>query len=376
MANALEAAIPKILAGGLATLRKRTVMPSLVRRDFDDEAAQKGQTIDLFETETPDVRDVSPSNTPPTTGDTKTAETKITLDNWKEAPFYLTDKDILEATEGVVPDAVEKAAKKLAEQINSDIFSTYYRVYENVGSAGSAPFSGGFGDATAARKVLNQNEADMDPRRMVVSPEAEENAINLSEFADSSFSGDDQVITEADIGRKLGFDWVYDQQVPSHTTGSLSSVTVDGAQTAGINNNSIPLSGTSISLNQGDIITFANHSQSYAVTEDISSLSNDLKIEPALQQDLSGGEAVSLDVSSDHTVNLAFAQDAFALAIRPIADADLEDVAITRTMQDPVTGIPLRVEVTREHKRTQWSFDVLYGTQSIDPRQAVRVLGA
>lgn len=381
MANTLEAAIPKILAGGLDVLRKRTVMPSLIRRDLDDEAAQRGDTIDLWDRETPDVRDVSPSNTPPTTGDTTLAKTQVTLDSWKEAPFYMTDKDILEVVEdGVIPDQISKAAKKLAEQINQDIMGTYYRIYESVGSAGSVAFdpsdTPGFADASAARRVLNTNEVPMDMRRMVVSPEAEENAINASEFADASFADDDSVIVQGDIGRKLGFDWVMDQQVPSHTVGSLSSVTVDGAQTAGIQNDSIPVSGTSISLNQGDIITFSNHTQSYAVTEAISSTSNEIQIEPALQQDLAGGESVSLDVTTDHTVNLAFHQNAFGLAVRPIADADLEDVAITRTMQDPVTGIPLRVEVTREHKRTQWSFDILYGTQSIDPRLAVRVLGA
>lgn len=377
MPNVLDAAIPKILAGGLDVLRKRTVMPSLIRRDFDDEAAQRGDTIDVWDRETPDVRDVSPSNTPPSTGDTTLDKTQITLDNWKEAPFYMTDKDILEVVQnGVVPDQVSMAAKKLAETINQSIFATYTRVGNYVGSAGSSPFASDYTDASAARRVLNEEEVPMDPRRMVISPEAEENAINLSEFADASFADDDSVIVEGQIGRKLGFDWVMDQQVPTHTAGSLTSTTVDGAHTAGIQQHSVTLATTgSISLNAGDIINFAGDTTNYAVTADLSG-AGDVQIEPALQADLSGGENVTLAVSSDHTVNLAFHQNAFALAVRPIADADLEDVATTATMQDPVTGIPLRLEITREHKRTQWSFDVLYGTNSIDPRLAVRVLGA
>lgn len=377
MPNVLDAAIPKILAGGLDVLRKRTVMPSLIRRDFDDEAAQRGDTIDVWDRETPGVRDVSPSNTPPSTGDTTLDKTQITLDNWKEAPFYMTDKDILEVVQnGVVPDQVSMAAKKLAETINQSIFATYTRVGNYVGGAGSSPFASDYTDASAARRVLNEEEVPMDPRRMVISPEAEENAINLSEFADASFADDDSVIVEGQIGRKLGFDWVMDQQVPTHTAGSLTSTTVDGAHTAGIQQHSVTLATTgSISLNAGDIINFAGDTTNYAVTADLSG-AGDVQIEPALQADLSGGENVTLAVSSDHTVNLAFHQNAFALAVRPIADADLEDVATTATMQDPVTGIPLRLEITREHKRTQWSFDVLYGTNSIDPRLAVRVLGA
>lgn len=381
MPNVLDAAIPKILAGGLDVLRKRTAMPSLIRRDFDDEAAQRGDTIDVWDRETPDVHDVSPSNTPPASGDTTLDKTQITLDNWKAADFYMTDKDLVEVVQnGVVPDQVAMAAKKLAEQINADVFSTYTRVGNYVGSAGSAPFdpgdTPGYADASAARRVLNQEEVPLSDRRMVISPEAEENAINLTEFADSSFADDDSVIIEGDLGAKLGFDWVMDQQTPVHTVGSISGTTVDGAHTAGIQQHTVTLATTgSISLNAGDIINFAGDTTNYAVTADLSG-AGDVSIEPALQADLSGGESVSLAVSTDHTVNLAFHRNAFALAVRPIADADLEEVATTATMQDAVTGIPLRLEITREHKQTKWTFDVLYGTQSIDPRLAVRVLGA
>ena len=382
MPNTLQAAIPKILAGGLAILRKRTVMPSLIRTDFSNEAAQKGDTIDLRDLETPDVRDVSPSNTPPSTGDTELEKVSITLDNWKEAPFYMDDKDLMEAVDGVVPDQVEKAAKKLAEQINKDIFSTYYRVYNHVGSAGSTPFSTDYSDASAARKTMNNNEVPISDRRLVIDPDAEENAINLSSFADASFADDDSVITDGQIGRKVGFDFVMDQQVPSHTAGSLTGdPTVSGSHTAGIGAKSITIatdSGDAVSLNQGDIVTFAGDTQTYAATADLSlgaSASGELKIEPGLQVDLSGGEALSLDEGSDHVVNLAFHRDAFGLAVRPLADVVEDEIAVVRTMTDPLTGIPLRLEVKREHKRTQWSFDVLYGTQSIDPRLAVRLKG-
>ena len=173
-----------------------------------------------------------------------------------------------------------------------------------------------------------------------------------------------------------------DQQIPSHTAGSLSGdPTVSGSHTAGIREKSITIStdsGDAVSLNEGDIVTFAGDTQTYAVTEDLSlgaSASGELKIEPGLQQDLSGGEALSLDEDSDHVVNLAFHRDAFGLAVRPLSDVVEDEIAVVRTMTDPVTGIPLRLEVKREHKRTQWSFDVLYGTQSIDPRLAVRLKG-
>jgi hypothetical protein len=42
---------------------------------------------------------------------------------------------------------------------------------------------------------------------------------------------------------------------------------------------------------------------------------------------------------------------------------------------DPVSGMALRLEVTREHKRTRYSFDVLYGVTTVRKELACRLLG-
>jgi hypothetical protein len=71
-------------------------------------------------------------------------------------------------------------------------------------------------------------------------------------------------------------------------------------------------------------------------------------------------------LKASHAVNLAFQFGAFTFADRPLASA-----TTTRTMlgskivmaTDPVTGMSLRLEVTRQNKQTQWSFDHLYGAK-------------
>jgi hypothetical protein len=375
----LSAAIPKILSRGLVVLRQNVAAAQLVSRDFDDEAAQKGDTITVRKADTVSTRSVSPSNTPPTTSGVDQVSSDIALNNWEEAPFKLTDKEIEEAEDGIVPDTIDEAVKALAEQINSDVLDNYKHVYNTVGTAGATPFGSDYSEASAARKTLNNESVPTADRRVLIDPDAEENAINLSEFADASFTDDDSVIMEGEIGRKLGFDWAMDQQVKTHTAGSITNdPTVSGAHTAGAT--AVTLSTDAddeVHFNKGDLITFAGNSQVYAVREDLdlgNSASGDVKIEPDLQNDLSDGDAVSLNETTDHAANLAFHRNFAALAIRPIQDGPTPG-SIIRTMTDPVTGIPLRLEVQRQWKQTVWSFDVLYGTGPLQPRLAVRLKG-
>lgn len=375
----LTAAIPKILARGLVVLRQNTTMPMLVARDFDDEAAQKGDTITVRKADTVSTRSVSPSNTPPTTSGVDMVSTDISLNNWEEAPFKLTDKEIEESADGVVPDTVDEAVKALAEKINADVLDNYKQIYNTAGTAGTTPFSSDYTEASAARKTLNNESVPTSDRRMVVDPDAEENAINLSEFADASFADDDSVITDGEIGRKLGFDWAMDQQVKSHTAGSLTGdPTVDGAQSSGDTSVDITTdTDDQTDIKEGDLLTFAGNSQVYAAQSSLNlgnSESGSVDIEPELQNDLSDGDSVSLDTTTDHQANLAFHRNAFALAIRPIEDGPTPG-SIIRTMTDPLTGIPLRLEVQRQWKQTVWSFDVLYGTNTLQPRLAVRLFG-
>src|SRR4051812_46998356 len=101
------------------------MMPQLVNRGYEVLAGQKGSTIDVPIPSAITVQDVTPSNTPPSTADVQPTSTPITLSSWKEAPFYMTDKDMLEAMEGTIPMQASEAIKAIANQVNSDILALY-----------------------------------------------------------------------------------------------------------------------------------------------------------------------------------------------------------------------------------------------------------
>ncbi len=68
-------------------------------------------------------------------------------------------------------------------------------------------------------------------------------------------------------------------------------------------------------------------------------------------------------------------RDAIALATRPFAGADPLGLGQFQSAVDPVSGLTLRLEVTRQHRRTRFAYDILYGVQLVRPELAVRVAG-
>ena len=101
--NDLSKVVDKLLAQGLLALRGTCVMPRLVNSDYSNLAAQQGASIDVPIPSAIKAQAVTPGATSQDTGDISPVSATIKLDRWMEAPFYLTDKDLMEANRGVIP---------------------------------------------------------------------------------------------------------------------------------------------------------------------------------------------------------------------------------------------------------------------------------
>ena len=102
LSNTLTDVIPQILAQGLKTLRENAIMPRLINSDLSADAAEKGDTIDVPVAAAITTRDVVPDQTATNVTITPSKVT-VSLDQWKEAPFMLSDKDIGYAFDGIIP---------------------------------------------------------------------------------------------------------------------------------------------------------------------------------------------------------------------------------------------------------------------------------
>ncbi len=375
MANTLTEVIPKLLAQGLLALRQQAIMPRLVNRAYDAQAGEKGSTIDVPIPSAVTVASVTAAATPPSTNSQTPTSANIVMSNWEEAAFFLTDQDMQEAMNGFIPMQASEAVKAIANSVDVALLSLYKNIYGSAGVAGTAPFAADLSEYLAARKEMADQLAPMDPRYMVIDPTAEANALALRQFSDAAFRGDDAGIINGQIGRKYGALWVMDQNIPAHAAMDadlLGAINDAGAIIAGVK--TLTVDALTSAPNEGDIFTIADITGQYVC--DAGCTTTLLNFTPGLENGLAtadGSEVITFHGA--HTPNLLFHRDAFALAMRPFSGVDPLNLGAFQSALDPVSGLALRLEVTREHKRTRFSYDVLYGVQTVRPELAVRVLG-
>lgn len=378
MANTLDAAVPRILAQGLKALRENSVMAQLVNRDFDSDARQMGSSVDIpIPSALGTADDVVPGPVGSTGTDLTPTFVPVKLNKWKKKEFFMTDRDLLEVMDGYYNIQVTEAARTLANAIDRDILGLYKGIYGISGTAGQTPFQfedsqaphKGLAPARNARKVMNRQLSPIEDRRIVLDVEAEANATSLAQFTNAQAAGTDETIKEGNIGRKLGFDWYMNQNILTHVTGAAGTITTVGASNlAGVT--TLNVTGATSAPVEGDVFTIAGDITTYTVLP--GSTSGAWLIAPALVKTAAASSAVS--VVASHTVNLAFHKDAFALAVRPLQDIDPLGNRI-ETYTDDVSGLTMRLEISRQNKRTLFCFDILYGVALVRPACACRILG-
>lgn len=393
--NDLTAIAGKIVAMGMISLRSQAAMLRTVTVDYKDEVKEQGATIDVPIPVGMTASAVSPGSTP-ITPQNVTAKTKpIALSNWNHVPFGMTDKEMGEVATraNYFPMQAGEAIEALARGINGDLFALYYKVFNIVGVPGTAPFPIGsanfptpIGEPADIGAALNVNKAPLSQRRLVLDTVAYAAAQKHPDLNRFDLTNDMGPKIEGLVGRKYGFDWLFDQQVPKHTAGTITTGLIAKASTVvAVGAKSIvattAASTGACALKKGDIIAIAGQTQAtFAVQADATqaSASSDvtITIEPGLDTALAGSEAITRPAGGNtHRVNLGFHRSAFAYVTRPVSNNVFTGGNIIINQPDPETGLTLTLEISRQNKQTVWDFSVLYGVGDLRNELAVRLAG-
>jgi len=365
------------VAMGLDALRQQVVLPKIVNRSYEDRigpAARQGSTVNVAVPSAITTRSVTADVVPPAVTAVTPTSVSITLDQWKEAPFAMSDQAISQVQKGLLPMQMSESVKSLSNTIDDYLWSLIDStggVYGYTGTAGTTPFASNVSQYLDARAIANNQLMPMDNRFVILDADAEANALQLTAFLDASAAGSKETIVEGDIGYKLGARWAMSQNVSTHTeTNSPSSWLVNDASVA-VGDTTITVDGGSGAPVEGDVFVVAGSSQTYQVS---SATSTVITMTPAVQYAYADNAALTFKGS--YVANLLLHRDLIGFAMAPLMETEqFQGGSMSATAVDEDSGLALRLEVTRQYKQYQWSFDALYGGAVIRPELGVIIAG-
>tara|TARA_Y100000310_G_scaffold344961_1_gene460800 strand:+ start:1196 stop:2341 length:1146 start_codon:yes stop_codon:yes gene_type:complete len=379
MANTLGVYNPVFYAQeALIQLEKALGMASRVYMGYDQErrAFGLGETINIRRPSTFTV-----DNAPATAQDVTTETVAMTLDNWREVKFKLSDKELAFTGERIISDHIRPAAYALADDIDQKLAALYLDVGRSV--------SGGTWDKdtipTKVRKPLFDAQAplsDVGNLHLMVDGATEAELLGLEAFAQYQGGGDTGVSTQmrGTLGTKYGFEVFANQNV---VTGVASGETdlagaVDNVGGYAKGTTTVHIDDVANeTYKAGTGVSFSGHPTVYSLSADLATggTEADFVLRTGLQESVAQDEAVTFHLQYVGAQNLGFHRNAFGLAMAPLSEMGNELGANIATVSDPVTGLSLRSRVyyVGDSSEVHVALDVLYGVKTLDGNLAVRI---
>lgn len=388
----------------LMQLENMLVMANNVERDYIDEFKKVGDTVSIrkpvqfttTESSVQSIQDITEK-----TGTLSVLTQAHVSWDWSMVDWSLKMEKFSERY-------IQPAAISLSNTIDSKLCALYKKVYHASGTAGTTPSA--FSDIKNIRvKMENAGIPNKGQLKLVVNPDAK---WTLADGLKGAYS--EKLVTgilETGYLRELGDLKIYgDQNIFVHTAGVPGGTPlVNGASqsvtyaslTNGANiwSQTLNVDGLTVSTGnykEGDLITIAGvnsvnpvSKQSTGVLQDFTILADAtangsgqvaLTISPPIivsgaYQTVTAAPAdnAAVTLKANHTANLAFHKNAFALVTYPMALPD----SATFKARESYNGLSVNVVKAWDqvNYRESIRLDILFGVGCVDPRLAARLLG-
>jgi len=363
----------------LIQLEKALGMAGRVHRGHDKTAQQKGSTIQISQPGTFTAQDA-----PSTAQDLNPESLTITLNQWKEVKFKLTDKELSYTGEKIITDHIRPAAYAIADNIDLALNALVKQIpwYYDITLA-----TAGVEAITTGRRILFNNQVPMNDLHFEVDGYLEEALLKLAAFTQHQGAGETGVQSQlrGSLGTKFGVEVFANQNVISQTSPDWTDMAGAVNEAAGyaVGSTSIAIDGLDATgaIKAGDILVITGHTQQYAVTADVTLVAGagTVSISPAIRgAALVDNQVVTLiPAGGDNTTktqNVMFHRNAFALAMAPLPTIAQQLGARVETVVDPITGLAIRSRLfyDGDTSAVYVALDVLYGLKTLNPNLAVR----
>ena len=338
---------PEVVAKeALMVLTGNLVMADLVHRDYADEFVAVGDTVSIRKpakfaaknfTGTTENQDITEGSIP------------VKLDRFRDVTVAVTSKQMALDIADFSKQVVEPAMQAIAQAIDEDLLA--------VGISQAGFVKDGNKDATdladlaALAKHLDMQKAPSADRALVLHPEHKYRYALTDNLSAVSYSGDNQCLRDALLGRIYTLDTYMDQNAPDSAAEEPGggSFTVEGV----MGESQVTVSGT---VAAGDGFILGGYL--YRFTE---GGSGQVAIDQKLLQDANG---------TVYCVNcpnsLAFHRNALALVTRNLS----LPMGASRAAYAEANGLGVRVvyDYDSATKTDLISFDIIYGIAALEPK--------
>lgn len=389
MSNLLTAFQPTFYAQeALLHMEKALGMAVRVHRGYDAErgGASLGQSITIRKPSSFATQSGGSGATP----DLHTETVTMTLSNWREVKFAVTDKELAHGGERLVDEHIAPASYALASYVDAQLTSLYRYVPWQIDCAASPTEA----DVLGARKILRNNAGslvDMGNVHFAIDSELEAAFLSRDVFHSAAIAGGESTaaLLQGSLGVRFGVEHFVNQNLPIHTSGTVISAgndhqgSLNGPHDKGETVISLQdLSGAE-TLEAGDSFVIAGNTQRYVVLADVTltdGANSQVPIHPPLVQDYEDASQVTFDngaatgVHADsYHANIMFHRNAFALAFAPLPEIGDGAGANMAVVSDPQTGISIRSRLAYidASATVNVTLDVLFGVVCLDPNLAV-----
>jgi hypothetical protein len=387
MANTLSALTPTLYSAAEVVSQELAGGMSAVTLDFDDKSVAKGDSVKVPLSDKRTAADFVPGAVTPEGEASVPSTSDITLDKSRKASFVLTGEESRSLANGGTLNAFRQGqlaqcfrtiCNEVEADLNASIIGSASRAY---GVAGTTPFASDLSDGNEVLRILRDNGAPGD-RSIVIDTAAGVNVRNQALV--TNLGADAQALGMRGMGDLINIGDAMLREssfISGGGGGTLTAVTADGANAVGAT--SIAISGTTVSLAAGDVITFTGDTNQYVV---VAALSGDGVVQiggPGLRKALAGGEAV--DVIAAYTGNYALSRQAAILIARPtdipsngVVDYTTVSAVVNRNAR-PEEQVALTFGVAELHQYGQTSVEVHLTWNSaghvIQPEHVALLLG-
>jgi hypothetical protein len=384
MANNLGLYDPLFYAQeALIQLEKALGMASRVHRGYEKSPQEKGSTINIRRpgTFTAQAMPISAVNT----SDINPDAVAITLDQWHGVQFKVTDKELAYTTEQIIDEHIRPAVVAVADKIDLSLNG----LYKYIPWRYTAANPGAFTDFTGVRQILFDMKARMDDLHLEINGERENDYLSLSLFHEADKRGDQAGRLRGELGTVVGFEVFANQNVQTHTAGSLAdaagAVNLLAGYAAGTTTMAIDGVTAAGTLAVGDTFTITGHTapdgtpQKYVVTEAETANGSgefaSVTFAPKLVAAVVDNQVVTFDVTTGKAQNLAFHRHAFALAMAPLPELGDGMGARISSVSDPITQLALRATLWYDaiNANVYVRIDALWGVKVLNENLAVRL---